>query len=324
MTIVNYSPGQQAALQLVILPCALVSFLLFRYGKRRLIGKDTFGERMQYFYACLAGGTLGQFLFHTFSKSTGQMGSSFSKIFIFLGLYIMFCIQKCSRVSNENQHYTSPEAVSADIEHIINGKGDEMEMNDYYEASQLDKESEDGSTYFARDMWILMDENKELRKRRIFSILFYLVLSFISVLEGFFLVYNKNTVLGGLDVLVLMFYVHKIMQTFIVSTTLLHGMFHVKHEHKIRWYIYLSALWCLNCSLSSLPAMLNISFAMSAIVLTHSATLLFYAIAGGVLFWIAIYFLWIDRKRTDKRETNIRLFLFGLFTVVSLITSFFI
>lgn len=315
-----YSPGAKAGLALVLLPCSILGLLLYRYSRRKLMGKETMDSRMINFYSAIAGGILGQFFFHTLPNSTGgDVGVAYSTIsvFIFVGFFIMMTIQKCSRVNNEMDYYTAPQGTGMDIRHIIDSET--VSENNYYKATDITGEQ------FGEDMWALLDEHKELKRRRMISILFYIIMLFETILEGFFLVYNKSS--SGIPVLIVMFYINKLVQTFIVCVVLIHGMFHVGNPKRTFFrgtYLSLLLLWTITCTLSAIPAMIDMEYYTVFTIMHNFWMTAFYAMAGGILFWIALYFVWLDRKHTNKRETGIRLFLFALFSIVAYVTGMFL
>lgn len=321
-----YSPGAKAGLALVFLPCSILGLLLYRYSRRKLMGKETMDSRMINFYSAIAGGILGQFFFHTLPNSTGAGGDtniiySSISVFIFIGFFIMMTIQKCSRVNNEMDYYTAPQGTGMDIKHIIDPET--VSENNYYKATDITGEQ------FGDDMWTLLDEHKELRRRRMISALFYTIMLFETILEGFFLVYNKSSssTNGGIPVLIVMFYINKIVQTFVVGTVLIHGMFHVGNTKRTFFkgtYLSLLLLWCIACSLSGIPAFIDMEQSVAQSVMRNVWMSAIYSLAGGILFWIALYFVWLDRKHTNKRETAIRLFLFAILAVVAYVTGVFL
>jgi uncharacterized membrane protein len=58
-------------------------------------------------------------------------------------------------------------------------------------------------------------------------------------------------------------------------------------------------------------------------IVNHTATQVFYALAGGVLFWIALYYISIDRRQTDKREMAVYLLIFGVGASISWVVGYF-
>lgn len=318
-----FTTGEKVATPLVFLPCLFLSFLLYRYSRRRLSGKDTFNKRMIPLYSAISGALLGQFFFHTLPNSLAPgvittKGISLS-IFVFVGFFVMLVVQKCSRVSNENTYYTAPESTTMDIEHSMNRE--DMVLNEYFEAplGELSKPLDNGQTQFALDSWTVIDESKELRRRRIIVVVILVMMTYIAILEGLFLVYDQRYIPG---VLIVSHYVNKMIQTFTVSVSLIHGMFHM-HQKK-RQYSIMILIWCCCCGFSGLPAVLNMPLEQAQYVLTHPMINITYSVAAGIMFWMSLYFIWIDKKHTTKKDIAGRLFLFALFAVASYITGIFL
>lgn len=321
-----YTTAEKTLLPLVILPCALVCFLMYRLGKRPLHGNQTLDGRLINWYSAAAGGILGQFFFHTLPNSTIQAVSTnyaAISIFVFLGFFAMIALQKCIRVHNENTYYTGPNAVAVEIRHTVNQA--DLTQNDYFQASELETQDSTGvGTAFAQNMWAITDEAKEIKSRQLIAILLFFILMFVSVFEGIFLVYNFADALGGGPVLVLMFYVNKLTQTTILCIVQLYAILHVANTRsRISKYTMISAFWCVVISTTTLPVLVDVNPAETETILNNTATSIFYAVAGGIMFWIALRFIWIDRRQTNKKDTTIRLVVFFLFAAVAYMTGFF-
>lgn len=314
-TVFVYTVGQKVALPFVFLPCLLLSFVMYRYAKKRLLDAETFAKRMQYFYGAIGGGLIGQFLFHVSPKGVAA-ADSLDSVFVFIGYFIMVCIQKFTRVNNENEHYTSPSLPSFEIKQTLDGN--DMQLDEYYQASNLDEAVENGHTSFGLDMLTIMDENKELYKRRLLSVLFYVPMVYISFIEGFFLMYRSK---ASVDATIAIFYANKLIQTFIVCTVLLHGMFHVKRNGWKHWYFTLSVGYCTVCMLSSIPVLTGVNM---TIFLEHVIVSKIYLLISGTILYIAVYFAWLDRRQTNKKETIIGLVFMALFGAGSYATGIFI
>jgi uncharacterized membrane-anchored protein len=62
----------------------------------------------------------------------------------------------------------------------------------------------------------------------------------------------------------------------------------------------------------------------SSLVVTNIWTNIFYAFSAGIVFFLFLYFVWIDKKQTTKRETTIKLLIFGITGVLSWICGIFV
>ena len=306
-TMIEYSIDEKVSLPFVFLPCLLLAFIMYKYAIRRLVDSETFAKRMQYLYSAAAGAMIGQFLFHTLQNGTSTSIEN-DHIFILLGWYIILFIQKYTRVNNENEYYTSPNLPSFEITHKLDGN--DMQMNEYYESSGSNQAE------FSRDMFILMDETKELNKRRLLCVIFFVSMVYISIIEGFFLMYHPKT---DITTTIAMFYLNKLIQTFVVCVVLLHGMYHTdKGRH---WYAIASIVYCLVCLLSSIPALVGQS---TVDFLENLAVSKIYLLIIGIIMYIAQYFAWLDRTQTSKKETVISLIIIAVFGASSYATGVFI
>lgn len=309
-----YSDVQKGLIiPLIAFPSLLFLFVFYRIGKRPLYGSNMFGDRMELFYSYTAAALLGQFLFQALPNATGPSGpqiGAFVSLFVLVGFYVMLCIQKYQRVSHTNPHYVSPENNSIEINSLLDRES--MEIVEYYHAVDLESESA------ALDRLQLSDENAELRKRRRIFVLTLVILIILCILEGFFLVYKPNTWLTWV-----FFIVDKYLETCVIGVSMLHSLIHATTEREPRWYLYCSLIWVTIASLSTVPMIADMSYDAVYLMVNHLATSIFYALAGGVLFWIALYYIWIDRKRVDKQETVVRLVIFGITGGISWVVGFF-
>lgn len=287
---------------LTALPGIVVLCLLYVYGKRPLVGTQTFGDRMEYLYSFSAAMLLGQFLFQALPNATGPVGpqlGAFVSLFVLVGFFIMLCAQKYQRVAHTNPLYVAPEGTSVEIVSILNRQS--MEIVEFYHAIDLE------ATTAPDDRFQLMDETAELRKRVRVTTVAVGVLSILCLLEGIFLVYRPHTwFTWGF------FLLDKLLETVVVGVAMLHALFHATTERQMRRYLYYSIGWILVSSCSSIPAIADMDYLTAYAIVNHIATSIFYALAGGILFWVALYYIWIDRKRVNRRQTVIRLAIFGV------------
>jgi len=308
-------------LQLILLPCIVAivvlvtCYLLYKFGKKPLKNKNlTFTDRMEALYTITAAALLGKFLFFSLPDATGPGGPQ-SQIyvtgFVYLGFFVMICLQKYDRVSFENPNYVAPASNGVDIRAIINSET--MTIQEYT--------AMDNSEESPQRTWTVLDEFAELKKRRLLCFISICVIFFTCVLEGFFLIFKEPFSIGGSWVIFAFFIIDKIMETVIINVVMLHALVHAEDY---KWFLIVTILWFFVCVGSLLPVILQMSWQECYIVVTHLATSIFYGIAGGFQFYIALYYIWIDRKRTDKRDTILRLTLFGLVGALSFVCGVFV
>ena len=318
-----FNDAQKGLFPVIIIPCGILCYIFYRFGKKPL-GIKTFANRMDYLYSLAAASLLGEFLFQALPNSTlpiplnatlassgPHVESSFSGIFIFLGFFMIFCYQKYSRVWHNNQYYVSPENSAMEIRNAIDTE--KMEAVEYFQADSL------GDDNVSEQRLKLADETVELTKRRFVAFLTLFIMSLLCVLEGFFLVYEH----GNGWVILLVFVLDKMLETCIVCIAMLHAFFHATSEKQYNWYLAYAIWWCIVCCLSTIPVLVDMTQESATVVVTHAATAIFYAFACGVLFWIVLHYINIDQKKTDKRETNIRLCIFGITGAVSWVIGYF-
>lgn len=321
-----YTEAQKAILPLFVIPAAIVLGLLYRYGRKSFHGTETFTARMDYMYSFVAASMMGEFLFQAFPNSSLPMiahnitiiepghpplNSSIPSIFIMTGLFLMLCVQKYSRVWNDSPNYSAPDAGLVEIRNIVDS--DSMESLDVFQANGLDNDS------IGEQRFVLQDETAELRKRHILVMITITICMALSVFEGFFLVYQH----GNPWVIICVFWLDKVMETAVIGISMLHAYYHIQFNRARNWYLFGSIFWLLVMVVSALPALLDLSREQATVIVTHLATSIFYALAGGVLFYVAIYYLHIDMRRTDVKETVVRSFIFAVTAGVSWVVGYF-
>lgn len=307
-------------LQYIIIPiiiafaCPLISFIVFRYG-RIYLKAPSFEDKLELWYSYTAAGMLGKFLFFSYPNATGPQHTVQDSIvsgFVMLGFFVMICIQKYNRVWYDNPYYVGPAAGT--ITEIRNLVDKETLMIQQYISADENEETA------AANRLIVVDEVAELKKRRILFYISFVVLFVTTIFEGFFLVFREPFTIGGSWAIVLFFVIDKIKETATISVIAIHAL--VQTEKL--WYAILMGFWTAVTVCSCLPMILQVSWDQSFGVVTHLATQIFYSLSGGVLFWIALYFIWIDRIKTDKWETFWRLVVFAASGVVSWLCGIFI
>lgn len=315
-TEVFYDDGQKVALAFSFVPCILVSYLLYKYSKQELHGSQTIDKSMVYFYNAIGGSILGQLIFHIIPNGIVHhldINYALMSIFVFLGLFVMLCVQRCARVNSEMQHHTDSSGTTLDVKHTIIKKT--VSRGDYFEATELEEQLPDN--YFK-----IIDEDAEIRKRRQITTVFYIILVIGSILEGYILVINKTHGIGGIGLHIGMWYANKLLQTFMISVMSIYAMFHVTNEK--RPYIGLTGFWILVCLLSTIPILSDTTTEFSESTMNNNWMAAFYAFMGGVLWWISGHVRELKFKKTTKKETTIGLILFLLFGIISYITGIFV
>lgn len=326
----SYTDAQKGLLPVVLVPCAILLFALYRYVKRPLFGNRGFEKRMDYFYSYVSAALLGEFLFQALPNATIPMmivntnatnitdvtpavGSSIPSMFIMIGFFIMLTMQRYFRVWHDNPYFVTAENNSAEIHHVVDPES--QETREYFEAN-LSFGDDSG---ISDQRVILNNETAELQKRRRLACITIFIMSVLCVLEGFFLVYQQ----GPRWVIVVVFVLDKLMETLVIAVVMCNAYFHATSERQYNWYLIGSAIWCVVVILSTMPAVCDMTLGEATTVVSHIATGIFYALAGGFLFYIAFFYTSIHLRKTDGTETLVRQVIFAITAAVSWTIGFF-
>lgn len=304
-----FNDVQKSLLPLAIIPSAIICIILYRYGKRGIFMEgETLERRLFWCYPLISSLLLGEFFFQAVPNSTGN--TSFISAFIVLGFFLVFCAQKFSRVWHDNPYYVSPESSYLEIHNAIDLR--KMELEEFHHFDPTDEES-------SNEKRELEDEFTELKRRRFIVRLTFLIMCIMCVLEGFFLLHSTwdPWLVTGFFVL------DKLMESCIIAIGGLHAFFHAPKEKHYNEYIILATFWCICVCCSTIPVIVGMSRDEALAIVNHTATQVFYALAGGVLFWIALYYICIDRRQTDKKEMAIYLIIFGVGSSISWVVGYF-
>lgn len=300
-TTVFFDATQKGFLPVVFIPCAVICFILYKYAKQRLDESDTMGRRMEYLYSIIAAALLGHLLFRILPNVAQPY-----PILVGIGFFIMLCIQKCAKGWRDDP-YMSTSVHDGELYYIVDRESIEVKTI----LLQDDLEDEHNQ----ERVRLMSMETNELKKRRQIVIVLFIAMICTTIIEGFLLAEMGN----GKTIMVVMFYVAKMLQTLAVSVALVHSFFHGVKQGRWPWYFILCSIWCLACALSTLPAMLDFVGAIEGNV----AIFLFYSLAAGIILWVSLYFVFLDRSENSLKRTVMRLTVFGVVFVLTWVTSFF-
>jgi len=300
--VVHFTDVQKGILPVVAVPCLVISFLLYKFAKRPMLIGETMGKRMEYFYSAVAAALLGHIIFGIMPNMSQPY-----PICIGAGFFVMMCLQKLSRVWKEND-FVSTDLNDNEIHDLVD--------NNTMKLKTILVEDDLASDNIALNRKRITNQVDEFKKRRAIAAILLFCMFIIAPIDGLYLSeYGKDR-----TIMVIMFWISKLMQTIVVSVCMIHAFFHGNEVGRIPWYPLWSIAWAFVCAISSLSAILN----FEGIVENIPAVMVFYALSTGVLFWVALYFVWIDRKETDRKITIIRLIVFAVVFIVVSITSLFI
>jgi hypothetical protein len=279
-----------------------IIFIMHFIGKLPLKGDKTFLDRMQTFYTFTGANLLGKFLFFSLPDAIGpsvSQKSVFLSGLVFAGFFGMYVIFKLDRINHTNHNYLSPPTdTSMDIKHVLDRET--MTIKEYISMNNLD------NVQTSMDRFQMDDEKSILRRRSIISITTLGVLSLTCVLEGFFLIYKEAYAVGGSWSTFSFFLVDKIMETVTICTVMLYAMYHCKKYN----YWVCATCWIIVAFCSTIPIMSGMTWQESYVIVNSLATNIFYAISAGCVFFLALYFIWIDKSRTNKKEIFIQILVF--------------
>lgn len=305
-----FNDAQKSLLPLAIIPSAIVCVLFYKFGKRGISkDDDTMEKRLAWCYPFIASLVLGEFFFQAVPNSTGN--TSFVSAFIMLGFFLVFCLQKYSRVWHDDQFYVSPETSYLEIRNVIDLKN--MKLGDCMYIDILDDEN------VVEGKMTIRDEYAELTRRRFIVYLSFIIMCTMCILEGFFLLHST----WDPWIVTVFFILDKTMESCIISIGGLHAFLHAPNERNQNMYIILASIWCMATACSTLPLITGMERPEALNIVNHIATQIFYALAGGILFWIALYYVCIDQKKTDKREIIVYLAIFGIGAAISWTVGYF-
>jgi hypothetical protein len=309
-SIIIFDDGQKAFYALFCLVYALISFGVYQWAKRPFEKEKPFSyqKNVQWIYNAMIGCIFGIFICVTIphAMTRAELGSNpaytvyaVAAFGVTLGFLIMFCLQECKRVYHSNPNYVQPPHVTENMQPLLDS--DKITTNDQLIGNgRFDN--------FFVDYTDAMDRKKDQIRRRVFSIPLFLVLLYVTVMDGFFLVFWSNKTLAGIWPMLTMSWVIRLAYSIIVSGLLIHGMFHTFNHEK--WYEYLfdyrafSIIYFITLVLSAMPMYLNMTVNEAAYVIQRIPFTLFYGIASGVFLWYLAYVLWIQDPQPTRSDAK--------------------
>lgn len=323
-----YSPLEKSFLSLACLPCFALLVLIYWYAKRSLINEsERVSSRMELWYACMAGAMLGIFIFRTLPQSAafnnnGNISLSYRELaaFVMLGFYALMWVDKVGRVCAYNPVYFNGLSIqeasdeNANIELLLNRQ--DVTMTDYHESNNVYDEQ------FPQELHELQVTAHVITRRQRDALLLCVLMSFVCIVEGLYLIYRQDVALGGKAGIVACFYIDKLLETLVVGCIMIYGMFHSLSRYRsIYWLI--STLWCIVIVMSVVPVLNDTSMMEITNALQHPAMAICYAISAGFIFYISIFFIFSNRIRTDRKEMITRVIVFGAGLAISFVTGMF-
>jgi hypothetical protein len=305
-----FDDGQKAFYALFCLVYALVSYGMYRWAKRPFDRQKPFSYQkgIQWIYNVMIGCIFGVFICVTIphAMTRAELGSNpaytvyaVAAFGVTLGFLVMFVLQECKRVYHSNPNYAQPPHVTENLQPLLDSE--KVTANDHLVV-------EGRFENFYGDYTDGMDREKDKIRRRIFSIPLYCVLLYVTVMDGFFLVFWSNKTLAGPWPMLAMSWVIRLAYSVIVSGLLIHGTFHT-FNHK-QWHEYLydyrafSVVYFVTLVLSAMPMYLNMTVNEAAFIIQRIPFTLFYGITSGVFLWYLAYVLWIQDPEPSRGDAK--------------------
>jgi hypothetical protein len=310
------------------------AFLILKIAKKKLTENESYLKRMYFLYILTSSCMIGLFVCVTLPHSMlrAALGTNqaytvhaVSAFGILIGFNIMLSIQRCFRITNGNSNYHQPTNVSEREDPLLNKEN--MEMNDhivlYGNDASLSKDTY--PSYINA-----MDKSNDVSIRRIYGFILYIIIVYLTVMDGFFIVYWSDKSLDSQShwIMIVMSAVVRVCYSIVICGGLIHGHFHtIKLD---RWFKYFYAykslclFYLVVLILSSLPLLLNLSVDDASYILQQIPFTIFYGIISGIFLWLLTYFIWIQDPSPTKKSVRNYLISIWLITIILGVTGLFI
>lgn len=331
-----FSSGQKAFHVLSCVPFAVFALLVWKIAKKPLEKDDDgkeklYTKRLMPLYSLLVASLIGIFICVAIPHSTlrAELGSNpaytvyaVAAFGILLGFNVMVTIQMWSRIWYKNESYVLPSHVVAEhLEPLLDPKT--IEVNSHSEIQGKDL------PHLFDAHTAAMDKTNDLFRRRVMSMVMFVVICYLTIMDGFFIVYwtDKSLAMGNAWLMISMAWIVRFAYSVIICGILIHGLFHAMKGRVTRWvigYPMFCALYFIVLVLSSLPLLLNMSIEDATHVIQQIPFTLFYGIAAGIILWFLTYFVWIQDPSPTRASTSRHLALIWIVTLVIGVTGLFI
>lgn len=302
---------QRGIFPLVIIPCGIILFVLHKIGKLRLNGETRWGERVDWITGAASGALFGQFIFHAWPTVSSDI--AIVPLCVFGGFFGMICFQKLERLVKHKS-----ELLSVELYDIIDN--DTIQEKAVYSPDSLADE------HIPEEIVRVGMQNGELWRRRCITWILIVTLSLLALAEGVYFCFHaaddNGTPLGAK---IALYWINKCVETYVVGSAMLFSVFHGREERKRSWFGPVSLVWCVAVVTgSTLFAAAGLTWDQAVQVVMHPATTVVYGVCAGIIGWTAMYFCFIDVRRTTWKKTLVRLGLFGGMAGISCVTGVFL
>lgn len=311
-----FTPAQKVMYVASSLFCVAFAWFFWRVAKRPLEVDEKYLNRLQIMYNTLTACIFAVFVCVAMPHATmrAELGmnpgytvyavAAFGMVFGFL---TMFTIYSCSNVLHSNPNWITPSNVFENQEPLLNRRT--LETNDYATINDVNSFSE---TYISA-----MDKYKDQNKRFFTFFVLYVVIMYMTVIDGFFVVYWADKTVHPTDTgrwaMIMASWIVRLAYSAVVYCGLIHAMIHTIPA--TRWYKYLYsykafifyhfvALVC-----SAIPMLMDMTTADATYIIQRIPFTLAYGMCSGVLLWFLSYYIWIHDPQMTKRGVRTRLVL---------------
>jgi hypothetical protein len=324
-----FTEGQKIFYSFSSVPCLIFAYVIWRVAKKRLRRDEHYVKRIQALYNLMTACLFGVFVCISIPHATtrAELGGNpaysvyaVAAFGILTGFIGMLILQDCGRVLHTNPYYTSPAVVHEPQEALLNEET--METNDHVNVSNLNDFS---SQYLAG-----IDKYKDQTKRFVLFFILFVVIVYMTVVDGFFLIYwsDKTVDPTGHWVMLAMGWIVRIAYSTIVYGALVHGMIHAIPMD--RWYRHLYSYgafvfyYFLALVGGTIPMLLNMGVVEATYIIQRIPFTLFYGISSGVTLWFLTYYAWIQDETLTRGDVRKRTALIVCVALVLGITGLFI
>ena len=315
-----YTDAQKGILPLagaLIVPT--LSYLIYRYSRKRLQVHEGSRSRSHLFYRIMTGMLLGQFLCHSFFKSTiySDVGADFMAALVLLGWLTVECFWSLGRVCGPNKNVASPDMCTNEQDEDMLLDKEQVVQHDYVELTGLNK------TTSAKRLMSIYQASRDERRRMYVLMLVFVVYICICIVDGFYLVYRNPEDEAQQATQIACFFLNKVGQTIIILGALSHARLHTfdQKRKRIAWWFGLSFLWATAVTLSTLPVLVNMDADKATDLVSNNVLCAFYSLSAGMLLWLVGYFRSLNPKDIDKKDTIKSLVVLILAASVSAVTG---
>ncbi len=218
---------------------------------------------------------------------------------ILVGFNIMLSIQRCRRVRHDNENYRQPPTVTENIEPLLDKQN--IVLSEHVVVTKTE------DVYLSHIL--AMDKVNDIYGRRIVAVILFFVLSYMTIMDGFFIVFWSNkTIVDNSWVIITMGCSIRAVYGLCICGVLVHGMFHAidVSSNRLRLLYHYGAfiiLFAVVQVLSALPLLTDMTVFEVTRLIQQIPFTFFYGISCGVMLWNITYFVWVQDEKPTRAST---------------------